>query len=237
MNLFNYLMAKKKYNSSVRNDLFAYLLGKSQEQLLPKEYKQIEYLKSTGTQYINTDYSYKYNSSFELVLKFDNPKPQAEYPNSKFIFIESRDLSISKRAISINFGGNYDQLQEFYVWSGNSTVVNRNNVGNRILSKNLLTIRETTFSYGDYTREIPLNTNTVEKPMLLFAGHMVSSPDIVSPFSAYDMYVYDFKLYEGDNLVRHYIPCVRKSDNKPGLYDLIGRQFYTNSGTGEFLYG
>ena len=33
------------------------------------------------------------------------------------------------------------------------------------------------------------------------------------------------------------VPCVRKSDGKPGLYDIVNGVFYTNSGTGEFLYG
>ena len=32
------------------------------------------------------------------------------------------------------------------------------------------------------------------------------------------------------------IPCYRKSDNKPGLYDTVTKEFYTNQGTGEFLY-
>ena len=44
-------------------------------------------------------------------------------------------------------------------------------------------------------------------------------------------------------LVRNYIPLIRTPDSKPGLYDLCGSTcpltnspFYTNSGTGEFLY-
>lgn len=237
MNLFTYLMAKKGNKIPVNDDLFAYLLGKNQAPLLPKEYKQVEYLKSTGTQYINTNYSYKYNSSFELILKFDNLRPQAEYINSNMVFIVSRDISLGKRAISINFGGGYDQNQILYVWSGDDITVNQINIGNIILSKNLLTIRGTTFSYGDYVKEISLNTNTIEKPMLLFGGYLLSTGNVVLPFSAYDMYVYDFKLYENDNLVRHYIPCYRKSDKKPGLYDIVNNVFYTNQGTGEFLYG
>ena len=33
------------------------------------------------------------------------------------------------------------------------------------------------------------------------------------------------------------IPCYRKSDNEPGMYDLVSNQFYTNSGSGTFLIG
>ena len=35
----------------------------------------------------------------------------------------------------------------------------------------------------------------------------------------------------------HLIPCYRKSDNKPGMYDVVSKTFYTNTGTGEFLTG
>jgi len=33
-----------------------------------------------------------------------------------------------------------------------------------------------------------------------------------------------------------FIPALRIADIKPGLYDLVNNQFYTNAGTGEFLY-
>ena len=35
----------------------------------------------------------------------------------------------------------------------------------------------------------------------------------------------------------HFIPALRKSDSKPGMYDLVSGQFFTNQGTGEFSYG
>ena len=28
----------------------------------------------------------------------------------------------------------------------------------------------------------------------------------------------------------------RKSDSKPGLYDIVNKQFYTNAGSGEFSF-
>ena len=41
--------------------------------------------------------------------------------------------------------------------------------------------------------------------------------------------------YKDGNKVLNFIPCVRKSDNKPGMYDTVTKTFYTNSGTGEFI--
>jgi len=36
-------------------------------------------------------------------------------------------------------------------------------------------------------------------------------------------------------VVQNLIPCVRKSDNKPGMYDTVSKTFYTNAGAGEFI--
>ena len=42
---------------------------------------------------------------------------------------------------------------------------------------------------------------------------------------------------ENNVTIREFIPALRLSDNKPGLYDTINNQFHTNSGSSEFLYG
>lgn len=47
-----------------------------------------------------------------------------------------------------------------------------------------------------------------------------------------------FKIYNKTTgeYVRDMVPAIRKSDNKPGMYDLINNVFYTNAWTGEFEY-
>ena len=39
---------------------------------------------------------------------------------------------------------------------------------------------------------------------------------------------YGVKISEGNKLIRDYIPCKRKSDGVVGMYDLVGRKFYTS---------
>ena len=51
--------------------------------------------------------------------------------------------------------------------------------------------------------------------------------------------VQNLKLYsviftDGSLMVRDFVPVIRKSDNKPGMYDRVTKQFFTNAGTGEF---
>lgn len=48
---------------------------------------------------------------------------------------------------------------------------------------------------------------------------------------------YYFKFYRNNVLIGNFIPCYRKSDNEPGMYDTVSKTFFTNSGTGTFLVG
>ena len=49
--------------------------------------------------------------------------------------------------------------------------------------------------------------------------------------------IYYFRMHTARGLERNFIPCYRKSDNKPGMYDLVTNTFYTNIGTGDFIIG
>ena len=51
------------------------------------------------------------------------------------------------------------------------------------------------------------------------------------------MKLFDAKLKVDGALVRHFVPCYRKSDDVIGLYDTINGVFYTNSGSGAFTKG
>lgn len=47
--------------------------------------------------------------------------------------------------------------------------------------------------------------------------------------------IYEMRFYTSDKLLMEFIPCVRKSDSKPGMYDTVTKTFYTNAGSGEFI--
>ena len=48
---------------------------------------------------------------------------------------------------------------------------------------------------------------------------------------------YSFKIYKQGKLVRNYKPCIRKSDNKPGFYDLVNQTFNPSIGSQDFIAG
>lgn len=49
------------------------------------------------------------------------------------------------------------------------------------------------------------------------------------------VYVYYFKVYDNDTLVRDYVPALN-SNNQAGLYDKVTKQFYLPSGTGTLYH-
>ena len=58
------------------------------------------------------------------------------------------------------------------------------------------------------------------------------------------LYMKSAKILKSGIRIRDFVPCVRQSDNEPGMYDLCGSicpltnsPFYTNAGTGAFIVG
>lgn len=66
-------------------------------------------------------------------------------------------------------------------------------------------------------------------PVLLFR--------LANNYKGRNIKFYKYNLLENNILKFYLIPCYRISDNKPGMYDLVNRTFYTNAGTGEFILG
>ena len=48
--------------------------------------------------------------------------------------------------------------------------------------------------------------------------------------------IYYVKIYDGDNLVRDFVPCL-DAEGVPCMYDLVGQKPYYNQGSGSFTWG
>lgn len=76
----------------------------------------------------------------------------------------------------------------------------------------------------------PFNDNS--KTFTLFAYNTGSLQISYMPLK-----IYSFKMWEDGVLIRDMIPCYRKSDNIPGMIDVVNKVFYQNAGTGSFTVG
>jgi len=198
--------------------------------LLPPEYQRVEYIESTGTQYIDTGYV---NSSDNNPYKIEIDFKLESLSNDGFVFGTARNTG---NQYSFIFGYNLSDNAWIFSRLGSS--------GSGIRFGTPDTSRHTikyVFNEGLYFDGV-LESTTVEqastsissnKNIGLFARIRGTTPNAYS-----NIRMYSCKFYESENiLVRDFVPCYRKSDNVAGLYDVVNNEFYTNSGTGNFVVG
>ena len=80
------------------------------------------------------------------------------------------------------------------------------------------------------------STGNSNKPIYIFDTNTTNQAGLHPDGSRTYMKLYSFKIYEGDNLVRDYVP-VKRSDNKTGLYDLKNNTFISSETSKDFDTG
>lgn len=192
------------------------------EKLLPKEYKQVEYIESSGTQYIDTLFLPDSNSGVETKIKFLNTL--AEQMSGSGWYNEQRfDFGVgdSGRSFAIAYGNWYEVKNsdlDIHIFKIDSL--------KKIVSVDNTEINITT----SYHRESDLT-------VYLFVRNRSGALDKIST-----MRLYWCKLLDNGNINRNFIPCksttnVLNAEGNPvpadtkGLYDLVEGKFYTNKNT------
>ena len=199
-----------------------YIYRNSKQGKLPDIYQQVEYIESTGTQYIDTGIKLNQDSKIitEIQLTNDGSQPNAIF-GSRTSSTENNFECVSSSSSSVGI------RIDFQSYETNRLTTQFNNEKNYILiSKTLMQIGESTKRYISYT--------DFETPSNCYIFY-VSGENIYGQKA--QMRLYNFKIYQNDVLIKDFIPCYRKSDNEIGLYDIVNNVFYTNQGTGVFLKG
>ena len=204
---------------------------------LPSGYTRVEYIESTGTQYLNTGYIPKTNTKIELDLSFNGSfKDISTYSGSnKFIGVSDSNAQV----FNVNFGSAPTEYNNLYPWVNKKYQYDGQqaeaiHITDSIrTNRNTLTIENGRIQYGIVSRTISSKESDQISPMYLFALNNVSA-NTTNIFTSFNMRVYYMKIYEGNNLMREFVPCINDSTGKAGLYDLVTGTFYGNSGTGDF---
>jgi len=196
--------------------------GAVPQRVLPSGYTQLEYLGSTGTQYIDTGTVPTTNTNFEIKLRYtditdtqgmigylSNSEPQTNFYLAKsmvpadVVFASGTAAQrFGLKTISTSVGTLYT-----YKLTGNSLYIN-----NEVL-------------------DVQRGTLSTSNTMYIFSRN---NSDLTAGLRAK---VYYYKIYDDASLVRNFIPARRDSDGKLGMYDLVSGNFFMNNGTGEFIAG
>lgn len=193
---------------------------------IPDEYQLVEYLQSTGTQYIDTESSPQLTTGFEIEYSF------YQNNNENAVFGASTADSYSR---GINYAiDRYTNSQYAYLGSSNYNIYSflgfdvKHNVKFNLTGSDYIMYLNDTDIFIRNVVSVP-NLN-----LFLFGRNFNGTLAASTPFSGK---IYKFKLLNIGLTEKDLYSVYRKSDNKPGMYDIVNNVFYTNQGTGEFSVG
>ena len=188
--------------------------------LLPDGYTQVEYIQSTGTQYIATDAEIFNKAKHEIVIDFE----PTQFYNYNQLYGSTADNDTFEAWIYSTGNLNARYNGEVY-GSQNTLTIDTRYVVDLIKSDaNLYKYVDGELITGGSTSS---TTSSSTGTLTLFKSG--------SDYSKYKLY--SAKIYANGELVRDYVPCINNSTGKAGLYDIVNGVFYDNSGTGEFTTG
>jgi len=184
---------------------------------LPSEYQEVEYITGVRYGYINTGFDITDGYKFELDISFNELSTQYIIGAVDF----SYPITRSHLACFDNGGFQFGLGAKEDIWTGLYIQTNtRYKIEASTTSgDNYIKVNGTLYGQGTYTYSL----NNYRCYLLSTNG--------MSSGEAFNGNMYSCKIYDNnDVLIRDFIPCYRKSDNKVGMYDIVNNVFYTSEG-------
>ena len=205
---------KDIYENYDLNQMYESYFDKSRDGL-PDNVEQLEYIESTGTQYIDTGVFPSNNLKINI---------KACYTNSNSSYMLGSDNAYNA-GINIRLDSKYIGIFGGSIM--NTGVVSQVNVPVTItLQNNKIYVDGQQKGSGS-----PQDVSKYSKSSIyVFCTHRGGE----AKYNA-SMRLYELQMYDGDTLIRDFIPILDEND-VAYLYDKVEKKFYYNSGTGTFNY-
>ena len=194
--------------------------------LLPVEYEQVEYIESSGEQWIDT--RYKHNQGTRILADID--------------FQPTYGLNETPFGSFGGGGENYFFTQtnannQLYLFYGNTNVL----IYDNFIGRNIWDLDNNIWHIG--SNKITFTSADIQSNFNDYIFSCTSNNGSTAA-KVKHLKLYSFKIYDNNILVRNFIPCyttttIANSDsnqilaNTKGLYDLVEGKFYTNANTEE----
>ena len=182
-----------------------------------KPYVQLEYIESTGTQYIDT--GFKPNNNTRVVFNFSptNVTSSWSWPFGGRNAYHNADYAIAYTTSKWYSGFGTTDLQPSATITANTKYLIDKN-------KNVATINGTSYTNSAATFQSDYN--------LLLLG--VSDGTTIQHCKAR---LYSCQVYDNGTLIRDFVPAKTDWYGWIGLYDKVTNQFFDNAGSGNFVAG
>ena len=181
---------------------------------VPAGYTEVEWIQSSGTQYIDSGVTE--TADMAVSCHFDVDTVASDY----LFGSQQNSGSLSYNGIFKNNMLEYNYAEVGFT-AASSIELTEEVVG----STNNITINGVSHT---------LSTGTPQNVSMLIFGIRRNTGEM-RPYGGKAKLRY-FKIKKGSNTVRDFVPCKNPSGTV-GLYDLVGGEFYGNSGTGTFIAG
>ena len=202
---------------------------------VPEAYQAVEYLQSSGKQYIVTSIPANTANSGTIDFMSTSLKQWAYiYGASSTTRADPGGFGFSTAfggSTPYKYGWVYDSQYNSTSVSADTNV--RHTAGFHYLSNNIEYMFDGEIITTSYTEETyTITTNSI----YLFA--MNYNNKTVSDGMKVNAKVYSFKLYNSNgDIILDCRPCYRKSDSVAGMWDRVSKTFLTNQSTGTFSVG
>ena len=186
---------------------------------LPKGYTELEYIESTGTQYINTGVSAKSTSGFYIKFSVLSTSGTTGIIGGFTYGGYNNNFAAMNGHWGVQYGSNAT-----YQFGSVDTAVHEvsQNIEGGIVVFDGSTIQTGLVFYDNTERTFNL---------FCYNGGPSYPTFWIGPSR-----IYSCKMYDNGVLIRDYIPSINPS-GVIGLYDLVSRQFFENAGAGSFTTG
>lgn len=186
---------------------------------LPSGYTQVEYIRSSGTQYIDTGFMPKYNSRVVVDI--------SDIGNSDYLF-GTRDTKsgTSEKQFGV-YRSNANTVRADYFGTNVKLTID-NTTPRTIVERNANVVK----LYDSTITNTAVSSGECSYPLYIFA--LNDCGEALTPTSSYKLY--SCQIYDNGTIVRDFVPCVNPS-GVAGLYDVLNSKFYANVGSGTFAVG
>ena len=206
---------------------------KEKPKLLPDEYQQVEYIESTGTQYIDTKVLNKCGFISNIGITPIN--------TSEGVFIGTLDENLNRSCVGYTRGNTISfQVGDNYYDFENTVKVNS------FYDYNISLVSGNSYMYSNDEKITSMQKEYESSPLHIhiFARNAPKFNKAFSKIKLHYCVIYSENVLK----IRDFIPCystitVTDENGKQcpsgtkGLYDTVEGKFYTNQGTGEFIVG
>lgn len=220
----DYIKNEYKERAKVDNvgNFYCKYISENVSWYLPREYQELDFLENIDNQYIDTKIIPTNNITVNITLEFE----QINTINTFF-------FGTKNSTIGYYFG---------YGWGGNNFGFRCGTTPIQQAIKPITNkIYEIFFGYNflevngkEYLNSISSDSIDNQLNTSIFLFGVNNNGTVTDVFQGK---IYQCKIYDNNKIIKHFIPCYRKSDEKTGMYDLIERVFYPSLGATNFVKG